>query len=137
METTTDTLTAATEELDRHAVRSLRMGGGCFVEADGDLNDASRAVVGAMRKTHGQAWLGIVNRYRDDGDKPWIWQYDPAEGLYNFGASFVLPAYDAELERLLRERHEAEYTDVGADGRRIQAIHLRIEAVGGVSLCWS
>ena len=104
-------------------------------EADPNVNDAARGLVEAVLREHGSAWLGVVNRSRDDR-RPWIWAWD-GQRVENFGADFVLPACDAELERLLRERDEAPYTGVAEDSRRVEGILSRIGVVGGFSLVWT
>lgn len=114
--------------------RSLREGGGTPVEADADLNRASVVLVHAMHEAHGQAWLGKVN---DKGaEAPRIRRWVENEPIYCFGADFVLPAHDLELERLLLERDEAPWT-AREDYARIQVITERIRAVGGQNLVWS
>ena len=90
-----------------------------------------------MQQDHGQAWLGKINLYSDDDRQRILWQYELGETVYNFGAAFVLPYYDAELERLIRERDQAPYTGARDDRVRVDAIMERIYAVGGVHLFWS
>ena len=83
---------------------------------------------------HGEAWLGRVNLYGDDSGELHKWE---GGEVYNFGADFVLPCYDAEVERLVRERAEAPYTGTADDGKRVDAIFARIGEVGGSHLFWS
>jgi hypothetical protein len=147
--TTMTTLVDATRRLTECLFESIRRGGGFHPEeADPVLNDASRAVIKAMAAANeGESWLGRVNLYKgrpedDDGrheplhwETPlWKWTGRP---VCNFGASFVVPRHDAELERLIRERGTATYTTTTADYERVTAIHERLDAVGGVRLHWS
>jgi len=120
------------------AVREgLRAGDGSLPESYTPVNSASRAMVCAMQQDHGQAWLGKINLYSDDDRQHILWQYEPGKTVYNFGAAFVLPCYDAELERLIRERDAAPYTGTRDDRKRVDAIVQRIGALGGVHLLWS
>ena len=91
-----------------------------------------------MRAEKGAAWLGDVNRCGGEKGKReiWIWEWDGSP-VCNFGCSFVLSAFDAELDRLLRERDAAPYTGASDDYRRINEIFARIEAVGGINLFWT
>ena len=120
------------------AVRDgLRLGDGCLPECYTPVNDASRAMVRAMLQDHGQAWLGKINLHSDDDRRRIMWQHEPDDTIFTFGAAFVLPCYDAELERLIRERDEAPYTGTRDDAKRIDPILQRIVAIGGVHLSWS
>lgn len=109
---------------------------------DNHLNDQQRSLIEAMRDEYGTAWLGIVNRDRNatghlqKGNGSPIWEWD-GRLVYNFGASFVLPQFDAELERLMLEREAASYTGPSADYERIKAIYSRLGAVGGHPLLWN
>jgi len=112
---------------------------GCLPEADGEINDASREVVAAMARDHGgECWLGNVNlhkRYRGEPEDV-MWKWDG--GLVcNFEAAFVVPRHDAELERLILERADAEYTGTRDDAKRIDTIFERIQALGGEHLHWT
>jgi hypothetical protein len=106
---------------------------GSVPEGKWDLNDSNRDVIQAMWKLHGTCWLGIINRYEEG---PWIWEWDGGM-VYNFGCAFVLPAYDAELERMLRERHQAGYQRAPKDWKSCEAISERIQALGGHHFVWS
>jgi len=133
------TLAEAKRALLREVRRGLRESDGSLPEADDDINDASRVVVEFMAKENdGEAWLGQINLYGNDrhGGAPVMWRWDGAP-VYNFGASFVSPQHDAELERLIRERDDAPYTSVQADAERVDAILARLEEIGGVSLHWT
>jgi hypothetical protein len=89
-----------------------------------------------MHAEYGQAWLGKINLHNEDRRRI-MWQYDPVEPIYNFGASFVVPAYDPELERLIRERDQAPYEGTAKDRVRVGAIMERLTAIGGHHLTWS
>jgi hypothetical protein len=144
------TLSEAAQRLTNCLFDSIRRSDGFHPEeADSQLNDANRDVIQAMAAEHGgECWLGRVNLEQglpedddDDQHEPfhtevaiWRWSGKP---VYNFGASFVLPRYDAELERLIRDRDAADYTTTDADYERVSAIHERVAEVGGVLLHWS
>ena len=143
------TLAEAKERLTVCLIDSIRRSDGFHPEeADPELNEANRRVIEAMSAAHGgECWLGRVNLHQglpddDDGQHEpphwttplWKWSGKP---VYNFGASFVVPRYDDELERLIQERDAAPYTTAAADYQRVTAIDERLIAVGGVCLHWS
>jgi hypothetical protein len=130
------TLAEAKRALAQELVRGLKEGDGWLPEADDDINDASRAVVQFMATEHGHAWLGEINLEGDARRLPIMWQWDGTP-VHNFGASFVCPQQDAELERLIRERHDAPYTGTKEDATRVDAIRARLKAIGGVHLHWT
>ena len=119
-------------------VQALRRGDGCCLpEADEELNQASIGLVRQYHVHYGQAWLGLVNfQDSEHRDQP-LWQWDPATGLCNFEASFVVPVFDEELLRLIRDRAAAPYTGTKDDSVRVEAIHQRIKELGGHHLFWS
>jgi hypothetical protein len=119
-------------------VKSVRAGDGWPIEADETLNDSCRRVISAMAEEHGECWLGSINLYGVErhGAKPYIWKWDESLVL-NFSCAFVVPRYDAELERLIRERDDAPYTGTVADAARVEAIMDRIAALGGTHLFWT
>lgn len=130
-------------KLSREFMRGVRECGGWPGESDDEINDASRAVVEAMRAEHGQAWLGKINLYDADrvkngGGRPEqvLWKWDGSL-VHNFEACFVAPCFDAELVRLIVERDAAPYTGTREDCARIEAITDRINAIGGVNLFWT
>lgn len=108
----------------------------CLPEASPEINDASRAVIEAMREEFGSAWLGNVNLYTPEDHKRVVWKHDGGL-VHNFEAAFVMPTYDPETERLIRERAAAPYTGTAEDAPRIEAIHQRILLLGGVILYWT
>jgi len=128
------TVQNAERQLTNALFDSFRRGDGWPTENDGDLNAASRAIVDSMYAENGQAYLGKINLYGED--QP-IWEYDGETMVYNFGASFVLLCFDAELERLILARASTPYTGTRADAVLVDEILDRIKAVGGVSLFWS
>ena len=132
------TLAEARRALAREVRRGMREGGGSLPEADDDINDASRAVVRFMAAERGEAWLGKINLYGNErhGGALVMWQWD-GTSVYNFGADFVCPTHDAELERLIHERDAAPYTTTAADAARVDAILARLEEVGGIHLYWT
>ena len=105
-------------------------------EADGEWNDEQRAIITTMRDAHGEAWLGVINVDRGSEDEPVIWQWDGGL-VYNFGAAFVMPAFDDDLDALIRERAKAAYTDGKADIARIDAIMTRVRQCQGRFLVWT
>jgi hypothetical protein len=132
------TLSQARDALSLELQRGYIEGDGCLPEADTDINNASRRVIEAMAEENGEAWLGKFNLHGDErhGAVPVIWKWDGGL-VYNFGCDFVAPKFDEALEKLLRERDDAEYTTTAADVVRLRAIFERIAAIGGISLIWT
>lgn len=100
-------------------------------------NKLSRKIVKAYMESHPDCVVGIVNKYREDEPKPWM--FKPREEyphVFNFECSFVLPQYDEKLEQMLEERRTATYTGTGDDLTRILAIEQRIYKLGGEWLIW-
>ena len=131
------TVETAEKRLTDAVCKGLRLGDGCLPECYTPVNDASRAMVCAVHEDHGQTWLGKINLHSDDDRRRIMWRHEPDETIFTFGAAFVVPCYDAELERLIRERDQAPYTGTRDDRVRVDAIMERIDAVGGVHLFWS
>lgn len=126
----------ARQELNRQLARSIHEGDGLPTESDSALNDAARAVIAELRDEHGECWLGDVNA-RESGAVMWQWD----GGLvYNFGADFVLPAFDNDLATLIAEYRARDWKTI-ADrdwiAARVVAIFDRVEKLGGVALVWS
>ncbi len=115
---------------------SWKEGGGCPLEGDEMLNYTAHEVIRAYKDEFGAAWLGKINLYAEDKGKPPVWEWDGGQ-VYNFGACFVLPAYDAEIERLIKERDAAPYTGTKDDYARVDAITALVEQRGGDNLIWS
>ncbi len=103
------------------------------------LNDLQRELIAAYAAEHGgEAWLGEVNLYCEKGQEPEhvITKWD-GDLVLNFGARFVLPAYDEALNRMILDRHRAPYTGTSADYERIKSIHARIYELKGELLIWN
>jgi hypothetical protein len=131
------TITECKTALARAAVIAMRNGNGWFEEGDYNLNAASHATVEAYAAEYNGCWLGNVNIYSDMPSLLPMFEYKIEDHLCNFAASFVVPAYDADLERMIRDRAAAPYTGTADDAVRVEAIHERIEQLGGCTLLWS
>jgi len=134
VETTTN-LDQEQQAFTKTLLEGLRLGDGWLPEAWGLINDASRKLIEAVHQAYGQAWLGNVN-IRDKGGVI-LWQWTPGETVCNFAAAFVVPQYDADLERLIRERADAPYEGTQKDAERVEAIMERLTALGGFHLYWA
>jgi len=133
----TTTLAAAKKRHLRAFMNSVRQGGGfCPAEADDVLNDTNRELIAAMKEHHGTCWLGKINLYKEDDRGCVIWEWD-GELVYNWGASFVVPAFDEELRRLIIFRDAVPYVGTANDYEWVKAIHDRIEELGGHHFVWS
>ena len=119
----------------KHLLTSVRQNS-WLTEDDQEFNDLQRQIIQAMYDEHGEAWLGKINLYSNDGGHLVIWRWS-GETVYNFECSFVLPRYDSELYRLIMERHRAEYVRTKKDSERLEPIMSRITELGGSHLVWS
>lgn len=97
------------------------------------INQASRAVIRSMRP----CFIGCVNLYGEDrGKKESILKEYKKGMVFNFGGSFVIPAYDEELVELILARDTAPYTGTADDAVRVNAIYDRLEQLGAKTLHW-
>jgi hypothetical protein len=152
------TIQEAIRQIDddfRHGYHRMEAG---YPEVN-SLNDHQRDLIGAMRDAHGHCWLGHINLHNCRCGHGWtehaawkgacgncacsafaedrpLWPWDGGL-VYNFGGAFVIPDYDATLERLILERADAPYTGTRADSVRVTAIMDRILALGGHHLFWN
>lgn len=124
-------LETAKKNLARQWTRSMREGDGWFVEADVALNNASRGVIKAVVANHGMAYIYAITNTHVPAE------YNGNAPLYNFCGTFVMGARDTEVERLIRERREAVYTNTTDDAARIDAIFDVALARGALLLHWS
>lgn len=104
-------------------------------EFDTGLNNLSREKLDAYMEIHEEVWLGKVNRYNYDKDRPYLVKYE-GQKVYNFEYTFAIPCYDQELIDLIIEREEAEYTGTAEDEPRVQKIMDRIYQLRGIDLFW-
>jgi hypothetical protein len=123
-------------ELARECCRGLREGEGCLPEVDSAINDASRRVITAMCEEHGEAWLGFINRH--DANEQGFWKWDESL-VYNFGADFVVPRYDAELAQLVEDRNTPVLGGYCMEHNRrtLDLILARLKELGGIQLLWT
>lgn len=103
-------------------------------EADVGINNASAEIIMAMQAEHGEVWLANVNPLKD-GEV--IRKAERDEIFYNFCASYCLPCYDAELEKMMKDRLAAPYTGTADDAARLKPIWKRIAELGGQTLVWT
>jgi hypothetical protein len=103
-------------------------------------NDEARAWVLAFRECNGAAWLG---RFAAGGTaRNMIEEWD-GRALADLGADFVLPRYDARLERMIGSMATFALLEALAPGRGVdqwrkqrEAVYRRIELLGGKLLRW-
>ena len=129
----------AAKALTNAVVDSMMENEGNVGEAESRINDASRKLIAAIEETHGEAWLGFMERQRKDLLMPskevmWKWGGDL---VYNFGADFVVPRFDQELDNLIKERSDAPYEGVAKDKIWVDKIANRVAAINGHLLLWS
>ena len=101
-------------------------------QQESNVNDRSREIVRLMADAHGgECWLGMINLY---GNPPlWKWNGQP---VLNFSASFVIPHYDADLEKMILDRDAGEYEGTAKDRKLVDWILTRIETLSGNYLYW-
>ena len=102
------------------------------MEADSDLNAASRGVIKAMFAEHGTAWLYEINRGLSTGV-----QWDGDAPLFNFCATIVMPRRVPEIEALIQARRDEAYTGTAKDGGLVDRIFQCGTLHGGEILSWS
>jgi hypothetical protein len=85
--------------------------------------------IACMKRVKGSAWLCKINGW----GRRTLWEWDGSAAC-STDADFVLPCYDAELDAMLVARYKAEYKGVDDDTRRVLAILLRIDRLGGERL---
>lgn len=127
------------KELLKATNNYLRLYNGEPTEFDMSINDISIDIPRAMLKEYGQCWIGNIN-IQDKSELPYkLTKYNHTEtALYTFGYAFVIPAYDAELERMINDR--AMYTEPyngTKDMKKIVAITNRIDELNGIMLVWA
>ncbi len=127
------TLKEAVDKGRLELVRDHEQGFGITSEFNHAHNRLSRAKIRAMRRERGSCWIWTCNPYK----KSRIVREYRSGMVYNFDGSFITPIYDAELERLMRDRLDAQYTTATADYARIDAIYTRADELGAVHLFWS
>lgn len=97
-------------------------------EASEGLNDANRELILAMRSAYGKVYLGNINPGMEG--ETGLAEYT-GQKLYNFCCDFCIPAYDEELETLIRQWNtDHKITD-------LNRIYARIEKLDGSLLIWS
>lgn len=106
-----------------------------YFEEYPDLNGEQQRIIEAMQKKHGEAWLGNINLYKATRRNPPIWKWD-GWSVHTFGAAFVIPQFDAELERLILERDNTPWTGTAQDAPLVSAIIDQVYELGGQCLVW-
>lgn len=110
---------------------------GCLPEACGPINDASRAIIAAVIKAHGHAYVCVINRDDEERKKPLFRYVENAMEVKNFQATYVLTEPDSELERLMLAREAARYGNMTEDEIRINAIADHAQKIGALDLIWT
>ena len=123
-------------ELERETTEYLQLHEGMPNEFDQSINGISRKKIDAMKNQYGSAFLGKVTRYAEDKGKPYLCEY-LGQKVFNFEYGFVIPEYDEELIRLIKEREFSPYEGTKKDAVLVARIMLRIERLNGVCLFWA
>ena len=126
-----DAVNAAVTALNK----AIRDAGGVWdaFEGNEEINNASRTIVRTVAAQYGEAWLVKVNLYGPGPHTP-MWQ---ANSVENFGADYVLLAYDQTLVDMILARQAAPYTGTRQDAAILDPILDRIRDLGGKTLFWS
>lgn len=112
-------------ELTHLSVMEIKRDEGGPTEGRWVHNKLSRAKIRAMKREHGAAWIWEVNAGED---RPVAQEYKSGM-VYNFTGAFVTSRYDAELERLIRERLATPYTGTANDWKWLDRIYKRLDEV--------
>ena len=123
------------EEIDSLLFETVRrdiITDGWICEGNYKVNNLSDRLIEVMYEEFGECHLWQLNPYND---MPHHAVYVPGE--FHYAASQITPVYDEELERLILERLNAEYTTTAADGILVDAILNRVSELGGYSLFYS
>lgn len=125
-------------ELTRLATaRCVEAYGQLGYEADSRTNSLSRAIVVAMKREKGAAFLYKINLHgKERGIRENICQEWTGQMVYNFGWSVVAPVRDETVIDLICSRDAAEYTGTKDDTARIDAIFKRLEGISAIYLHW-
>lgn len=93
-------------------------------EADDTWNEYNVEIIKEFAKLHPNCMLGKFNESK----------FTPYTGqrIYNFDCDFIVPAEDAELQRLLKNRNDKGYTDLSS----VMKIQSRIKGTGGMVFIW-
>lgn len=131
-----ESLDALRRAMGQNLVRCEREDGS-IPESDSVTNALSRALIVAMRRENGQAWLYQINLYGESrGRREAICEEFTGQMVYNFHCGAVAPVKDEQLIDLIHERDTAEYTGTKADAERLDRIMDRLAAIKGDHLFW-
>ena len=108
-------------------------------EADDTLNDLNQDIIKAYRMAYGTAFLGSFNFYdekrkRISAGQESVYEEYTGQPVYTFGADFVVPEADEELESLIRSWNSDE---LPKSGKEVDKISDRIDRLGGEHLIWT
>lgn len=99
-------------------------------EADENQNTISRCKIRAFKNKFGKCFLGKINRREN---KPVLREYRRGK-IYNFDCDFVIPEYDTELEKMIKEYNNKPYSrELIKD---IERIHNKIAELNGLIILW-
>jgi len=100
-------------------------------ETDENQNAISRCKIRAFKNKFGKCFLGKINK---SADEPILREYKHGM-IYNFDCDFVIPEYDAGLEKMINEYNSKPYSEeLMKDIKRIQN---KIEQLGGLTILWA
>ena len=114
--------TVSAESMRQYALR---------IEANGLCNQYARALIRAMySENNGACWLGKLNPELGEL-RPGLQKYTHGM-VYNFSCDLVLPEFDIEIDRMLRE-----YRTCPEKVHLIEKIRSRVEELRGHWVYWS
>jgi len=96
--------------------------------SDEDVNESMRGILRAFTEAYPESYLGRVNLR----GRPAMWPARESEWL-NFDSDFIVPKYNAELEKLINDRELEEYTGTAKDAKLVRAIFAKVADLGGES----
>jgi len=124
------------KKIIRNLMNSVDPEWGCPNEEDIEIvNTCSIALIYLYDKFHSETYLGNVNRYDHNRDKPILVRYE-GQGICNFEYSFIIPCMDLEIIRMIADRDKMEYTGVADDVPLVTEIIKRVSDLDGTHLIW-
>jgi hypothetical protein len=119
------------EQLNTIENNYIRQCGGVCTEGDWKQNTISRNKARAMKRQYGKCFLGKINLYNKTDTI--LKEYNRGM-IYNFGADFILPEYNAEIENMIKEYNNQPYSSKIIQD--IKKIINKIESLNGINLLW-
>ena len=108
-------------------------------ESDDVYNDFNREMLVTFKEESGSVFVGKINFYGKQRERvaagvESVYTEYIGQPIYNFACDFAVPKRDETLERLIREWNNAGGYMKGT--HLVDAIHSRVEELGGLIFVW-